>query len=70
MLIFSPPFIQIVRLIYANSGGILALTHSGEHKLWKWQKNEQNVMGKVWLIFKATSSLNCFSFELFLYISV
>ncbi|PQQ15738.1 hypothetical protein Pyn_20548 [Prunus yedoensis var. nudiflora] len=38
----------IVRLIYANSGGfILALTHTGVHRLWKWQKNEQNVLGKA-----------------------
>ncbi|KAH0982773.1 hypothetical protein GBA52_009950 [Prunus armeniaca] len=41
----------IVRLIYANSGGsILALTHTGVHRLWKWQKNEQNVLGKVWIV--------------------
>ncbi|CAL9010623.1 unnamed protein product [Prunus brigantina] len=38
----------IVRLIYANSGGsILALTHTGVHRLWKWQKNDQNVLGKA-----------------------
>ncbi|XP_007023214.2 PREDICTED: topless-related protein 4 isoform X1 [Theobroma cacao] len=44
--------IRLVRMIYTNSGGaILALTDNAVHKLWKWQKNEQNLTGK------ATSSL-------------
>lgn len=40
--------IQIVKLIYTNSGGaILALAENALHKLWKWQKSERNLSGKV-----------------------
>ncbi|XP_050103715.1 topless-related protein 4-like isoform X2 [Malus sylvestris] len=39
---------RIVRLVYANSGAsILALTSTGVHILWKWQKDEKNVLGKA-----------------------
>ena len=42
--------IQVVRMIYTNSGGaILALTDNAVHKLWKWQKNEHNLTGKVFI---------------------
>lgn len=42
---------QLVRMIYTNSGGaILALTDNAVHKLWKWQKNEQNLTGKVFTL--------------------
>ncbi|CAA3030297.1 topless-related 4 isoform X1 [Olea europaea subsp. europaea] len=40
--------VRIIRLIYTNSGdAILALAYNAVHKLWKWQRNERNVMGKV-----------------------
>ncbi|KAL2534036.1 Topless-related protein 4 [Abeliophyllum distichum] len=40
--------VRIIRLIYTNSGGaILALAYNAVHKLWKWQRNERNVTGKV-----------------------
>lgn len=39
---------QVVKLIYTNSGGaILALAENAAHKLWKWQKSERNLLGKV-----------------------
>lgn len=40
--------IQVVRLLYTNSGaGLLALGSNGIQKLWKWARNEQNPSGKV-----------------------
>ena len=40
--------IQVVRLLYTNSGvGLLALGSNGIQKLWKWTRNEQNPSGKV-----------------------
>ena len=40
--------IQVVRLLYTNSGvGMLALGGNGIQKLWKWPRNEQNPSGKV-----------------------
>ena len=40
--------IQVVRLLYTNSGvGMLALGANGIQKLWKWPRNEQNPSGKV-----------------------
>ena len=40
-------------MIYTNSGGaILALTDNAVHKLWKWQKNERNLTGKVFIPIK------------------
>ncbi|KAH7866568.1 hypothetical protein Vadar_022028 [Vaccinium darrowii] len=40
--------VRIVRLIYTNSGGaILALAYNAMHKLWRWQRNEQNSTGKA-----------------------
>lgn len=49
---------QVVKLIYTNSGGaILALAENAAHKLWKWQKSERNLLGKVLHSrFDATSS--------------
>ncbi|CAA7027040.1 unnamed protein product [Microthlaspi erraticum] len=42
---------KVSRLIYTNSGcGVLALASNAVHKLWKWQKGDQN------LAFKATAS--------------
>ncbi|XP_017258948.1 topless-related protein 4 isoform X1 [Daucus carota subsp. sativus] len=39
---------RVSRLIYTNSGcAILALAANAVHKLWKWQKNEQNASGKA-----------------------
>ena len=39
---------QVVKLIYTNSGSaILALAENALHKLWKWQKSERNLLGKV-----------------------
>lgn len=39
---------QVVKLIYTNSGGaILVLAENAVHKLWKWQKSERNLLGKV-----------------------
>ncbi|KAL0787965.1 hypothetical protein Bca101_004211 [Brassica carinata] len=38
---------RVVKLIYTNSGSaILALAENALHKLWKWQKNERNLLGK------------------------
>jgi hypothetical protein len=35
-------------LIYTNSGtGILALAKSAIHLLWKWQRSDVNLSGKV-----------------------
>ena len=40
--------IQVVRLLYTNSGvGLLALGSNGIQKLWKWTRSEQNPSGKV-----------------------
>lgn len=48
---------QVVKLIYTNSGGaILALAENALHKLWKWQKNERNLLGKVYHMRCGTSS--------------
>ena len=45
---------QISRLIYTNSGNaILALASNAIHLLWKWQRNERNSSGKVYLIYTA-----------------
>ena len=39
---------QVSRLIYTNSGlAILALASNAIHKLWKWQRNDRNLTGKV-----------------------
>lgn len=39
---------QVSRLIYTNSGsGVLALASNAVHKLWKWQKSDHNLAGKV-----------------------
>ena len=39
---------QVSRLIYTNSGlAVLALAANAVHKLWKWQRNDRNVTGKV-----------------------
>ncbi|KAJ4951831.1 hypothetical protein NE237_028663 [Protea cynaroides] len=38
---------KVVRLIYTNSGlAVLALASNAVHKLWKWQRTEQNPSGK------------------------
>ncbi|KAJ7956726.1 Topless-related protein [Quillaja saponaria] len=43
---FSP--MRVSRLIYTNSGfAILALAANAVHKLWKWQRNDQNMTGKA-----------------------
>lgn len=48
-----PMSMQAVRMIYTNTGGaILALTVNGVHKLWKWEKNEHNLTGKVFIHIK------------------
>ncbi|KAF9614209.1 hypothetical protein IFM89_016002 [Coptis chinensis] len=40
--------VRVSRLIYTNSGlAILALASNAVHKLWKWQRNERNPMGKA-----------------------
>ncbi|XP_021899272.1 topless-related protein 4-like [Carica papaya] len=39
---------RVSRLIYTNSGlAILALASNAVHKLWKWQRNDRNLMGKA-----------------------
>ncbi|CAK7345436.1 unnamed protein product [Dovyalis caffra] len=39
---------RVSRLIYTNSGvAILALASNAVHKLWKWQRNDRNLAGKV-----------------------
>ncbi|CAN8246917.1 unnamed protein product [Cochlearia groenlandica] len=39
---------KVSRLIYTNSGcGVLALASNAVHKLWKWQKSDNNLDGKV-----------------------
>jgi hypothetical protein len=39
---------QVLRLIYTNAGvSLLALASNAVHKLWKWQRNDRNVSGKV-----------------------
>ncbi|XP_018462545.1 topless-related protein 1 [Raphanus sativus] len=39
---------KVSRLIYTNSGsGVLALASNAEHKLWKWQKSDDNLTGKA-----------------------
>lgn len=44
-------WLQVVRLIYTNSGlAVLALASNAVHKLWKWQRSERNPSGKVCLI--------------------
>lgn len=43
---------QVVRLIYTNSGlALLALISNAVHKLWKWQRSERNPLGKVLVLF-------------------
>ncbi|XP_071712277.1 topless-related protein 4-like [Rutidosis leptorrhynchoides] len=38
----------IVKLLYTNTGsGVLALAYNAVHKLWKWQKTEQNPTGNA-----------------------
>lgn len=44
---------------------MLALTNTGVHKLWKWQKDEKNVSGKVRFVFKAAFQSVALSFEHF-----
>nr|GLL32535.1 uncharacterized protein LOC109149060 isoform X11 [Ipomoea trifida] len=39
--------VKVARLLYTNSGGILALRSNGIQKLWKWPNNEQNPTGKA-----------------------
>ncbi|KAH9322316.1 hypothetical protein KI387_016955, partial [Taxus chinensis] len=42
------PTSKVSRLIYTNSGvAILALASNAVHKLWKWQRNERNSIGKA-----------------------
>ncbi|KAM7268625.1 hypothetical protein ACFE04_010791 [Oxalis oulophora] len=39
---------KVSRLIYTNSGlALLSLASNAVHKLWKWQKNDRNLTGKV-----------------------
>ncbi|XP_057485979.1 topless-related protein 4-like isoform X2 [Actinidia eriantha] len=39
---------RVSRLMYTNSGlAILALSANAVHKLWKWQRNDQNLTGKA-----------------------
>ncbi|XP_062148973.1 topless-related protein 4-like isoform X2 [Alnus glutinosa] len=39
---------RVSRLIYTNSGlAILALASNAVHKLWKWQRNDRNLIGKA-----------------------
>jgi hypothetical protein len=45
-------FMQVVRLLYTNSGsGLLALGSNAIQRLWKWSRNEQNTNGKVYITF-------------------
>ncbi|ONK79879.1 uncharacterized protein A4U43_C01F11310 [Asparagus officinalis] len=38
---------KVVRLLYTNSGlAVLGLGSNATHKLWKWQRNERNLLGK------------------------
>ncbi|KAK1434049.1 hypothetical protein QVD17_10967 [Tagetes erecta] len=40
--------VKVIRLMYTHSGsGIIALAYNAVHKLWKWQKNEQNPSGNA-----------------------
>ncbi|KAK9066290.1 hypothetical protein SSX86_013611 [Deinandra increscens subsp. villosa] len=40
--------VKVIRLIYTHSGsGILALACNAVHKLWKWQKSEQNTTAQA-----------------------
>lgn len=49
---------QISRLIYTNSGNaILALASNAIHLLWKWQRNDRNSSGKVYIIYTKISSV-------------
>ena len=60
---------QIIRLIYTNSGAsVLALAYNAVHKLWKWQRNERNLMGKVliYLSLVSFSIIMLFSMRFFL----
>jgi hypothetical protein len=44
--------VQVVRLLYTNSGvGLLALGSNAIQRLWKWSRNEQNPSGKVCVSF-------------------
>ncbi|KAG6658615.1 hypothetical protein CIPAW_04G173900 [Carya illinoinensis] len=44
----SLPTMRVSRLIYTNSGlAILALASNAVHKLWKWQRNDRNLVGKA-----------------------
>ncbi|XP_059635899.1 protein TOPLESS-like [Cornus florida] len=38
---------RVSRLLYTNSGAILALTANATHKLWKWPRNNENSTGKA-----------------------
>ncbi|XP_057508911.1 topless-related protein 4-like isoform X2 [Actinidia eriantha] len=39
---------RVSRLMYTNSGlAILALSANAVHKLWKWQRNDRNLIGKA-----------------------
>jgi hypothetical protein len=43
---------QVVRLLYTNSGsGLLALGSNAIQRLWKWNRNDQNPCGKVYITF-------------------
>ncbi|KAM7265097.1 hypothetical protein ACFE04_002780 [Oxalis oulophora] len=43
---------RISRLIYTNSGlAVLALASNAVHKLWKWQRNDRNLTGKIMTTF-------------------
>lgn len=49
---FNNIYVQVVRLLYTNSGvGLLALGSNAIQRLWKWSRNEQNPSGKVHITF-------------------
>lgn len=49
---FNNICVQVVRLLYTNSGvGLLALGSNAIQRLWKWSRNEQNPSGKVHITF-------------------
>lgn len=49
---FNNIYVQVVRLLYTNSGvGLLALGSNAIQRLWKWSRNEQNPSGKVYITF-------------------
>ncbi|KAL8230398.1 hypothetical protein R6Q57_000176 [Mikania cordata] len=40
--------VKVIRLVYTHSGsGILALAYNAVHKLWKWQKTDQNTIANA-----------------------